>query len=177
MTLIENYRKMLNIQRLSGIYKTRSYNLAEHSFGVATLFIHFAKKEELEYSKQDIENVLNHDIVETVTFDLPYHVKNHNQITKKLWATLEEEIVKHFPHLENFTDAHLEKSFSSVDLYRLFKACDILELYLFCKEEWTYGNMSPELQKVILKCESILYEDFYFNTISDFISELSNDID
>jgi 5'-deoxynucleotidase YfbR-like HD superfamily hydrolase len=174
MISISDYRKMLYINRIPGVYKTRNYNLAEHSYFVAILFIRFAKEEGFILTSEMIEAVLNHDVVETITADLPHHVKNHSQVTKDAWASIEAELVASYPEFSEYADEALDKVLGHT--HRLFKACDILELYIFCTEERVHGNKNPFILKVLNKCKALLDKELAFKSISEFLEEELNEI-
>jgi 5'-deoxynucleotidase YfbR-like HD superfamily hydrolase len=169
--IVTYQRRMLNMQRLAGSPKLRSYNLAEHSYFVTALFIEFAKREGLSLSVESIEAVLNHDVVETITADLPYMAKNHSSATKEAWAAIEDELVGYHSNLSRFTDEGLKETLPVTE-YQLFKMVDILELWIFCKEEVALGNVSEAIFKVLRKCEEIIYgSNPRFPSIEDFVAE------
>lgn len=164
------YRKMLHIQRIPGVFKTRPYNLAEHSYYVAILFSRFSKLENIGYSASQLELVMDHDVLETISVDLPYHVKNLNHITKDAWRAIENEVIKAKPAFREVSDDALEIGLSK-EQFKLFKACDLLELWIFCKEEQLLGNRSEEIQKVITTCEGLLQERLRFESIIKYMEE------
>lgn len=172
---IHYYRKMLNVQRLSGTSKLRSYNLAEHSYFVALLFQDFAKIEGIEYDIEVLEAVLKHDFLEVLTVDLPYHVKNHSKETQEAWETIENTIVKArkdefaFPLMSD-EDIH---SILNKEQFILMKACDILELLLFCLEEWSLGNKTKALRVVIDNCFAI-EKEYGVKSIVSYVERLAN---
>ncbi len=154
---IHYYRKMLNVQRLSGTTKLRSYNLAEHSYFVTLLFQDFAKLEGIDYNIDVLEAVLKHDFLEVLTADLPYHVKNHSEETQKAWATIENAVAE--AKRDEFASPLMSdseiRSILNEEQFILMKACDILELLLFCLEEWTLGNKTKALRVVLNNCVKI----------------------
>ncbi len=164
------YRKMLHIQRIPGVFKTRPYNLAEHSYYVTVLFLRFCKLENVGIGPSAIELVMDHDVLETISADLPYHVKNLNESTKRAWNIIEEEVVKAKPAFKDVSDDALEIGLSSKQ-FQLFKACDLLELWIFCKEEVLLGNKSVEIQKVIDTCNTLLTQKVRFESIIKYMEE------
>ncbi len=162
-------RKMLNVQRLTGTPKLRSYNLAEHSYFVGLLFMEFAEIEKIDYTKEDLSLVFRHDFLEVLSADLPYHVKNLSSSTKEAWEKIESEVVdsreKDFMYL--FTDEEM-KSYMKPSVHKLMKACDILELYLFCREDYLLGNHSKEIKIIMENCKSI-EKDYGFKSIIDYM--------
>lgn len=159
--MIEYYRKTLNIKRIQGTHLHRNYNLAEHQYGVGMLFRHFCRCEDIPYDLEVYDAVLHHDIVEVETTDLLWHIKNQNEATKAAWAIIENEVVnKHFP-LKPFSDESLKKTMNSIQ-HKMFKVCDYLELWLFCKEEVRLGNKNPEILIIIDNCEGMILGRFEF---------------
>ena len=65
---ISDYLRMFHVERLSGVFHIRKYDLVHHSFLVGILFERFAKKEGIEISAQALSSVLHHDVFETVAF-------------------------------------------------------------------------------------------------------------
>lgn len=158
--MIRHLLNQKNVERLSGKYKIRSYNLLEHSYLVLNLYLELCKEECELVSVEQIDAILKHDITETISLDLPYPVKNLNIETKESWAIIENESVKWFaPELLPYTDENLKKKFSD-NQYNIFKLCDLLELWIFCKEEQRFGNKTTEIQKIIDKCFGLLEGKF-----------------
>jgi 5'-deoxynucleotidase YfbR-like HD superfamily hydrolase len=142
---------------MSGSPKIRSYNLAEHSYFVATMFEEFAREEQLEYTTDTLYVILRHDIMEVFTADLPYPVKNFNEKTKEAWELIEREVYEGGKErfITMMTDEEI-KSRLTEKQFILMKSCDILDLYLFCLEERQLGNHSQPILKIINNCEDIL---------------------
>lgn len=169
------HRKLNNIERLAGTMKHRSYNLAEHSFYVMQFFSMIAETEGIPYTEKDLLLASRHDLLEAVTGDLLYPVKNLNEITKKNWEEIEEEVVKRYPTLSAYSDEALKSNFSNKELHKVLKCADILDLLLFCKEEQTMGNKSQNLNKVKEECESLLMGPYYYESVIDFTEEYTID--
>lgn len=169
--LVHLHRKMQNIQRLAGTFKHKSYNLAEHSFYVLQLFQMICEAEGVPYTAKDLILASRHDLVEAITGDLLYPVKNLSSITKECWSKIEKEVVKKYPVLEDYSDESLENEFSHPDLYRFMKAADILDLWLFCKEEEKMGNTTGNLGKVIVECENLLLYSYKTKVLQEFMNE------
>lgn len=150
---------MKNVERMSGTFKHRNYNLLEHSFGVLYLFRYFASKEDVPYGMEQVDVIMFHDCLESITGDLIYPVKNFNDETKKSWKIIEDELVKGYPQFYRYSDKQLKQSFTPLQ-YKLFKDCDYLDLWIFCKEEQSIGNSSPDLVQIIKKCEQLISGHF-----------------
>lgn len=169
---IAYYRKMRNIDRLSMMYKTRRYNLLEHQYMVTVLFRHFASKEDIPYGINELDLILHHDAVESVTSDLSWEVKNFNKIVKESWEIIEQQLCsKHF-QLNKYSDENLVGGLNDIQ-YKLFKACDVLDLLIFVKEEISYGNKSLDIVNVLNNCFMLLekYADG-FPKLSAFVEDL-----
>lgn len=149
--MIDNYRKMLTIDRLAGKFKLRKYDLAQHCYYTGILFMHFANLENIEYSKETIEIVFAHDLMEVATTDLPWNCKNLNETTKECWATIENEAAKAFPDFQRFSDDNIKNSLSK-EQFTLFKVMDYLELFLFIHEEILLGNTTWEMIDIYERC-------------------------
>jgi len=152
---ISNYRKMLNIQRLSGTYKQRSYNLAEHSYYVVILFQHFAEIEKIDYDVKELSLILRHDLVEVLTGDLIYTVKNSSPDNKERWELIEDEIIGKHKEFLPYSDSSI-KSFLTEDQFRLLKICDLLELWIFLQEEKIAGNKNWSVFDISDRCVKLI---------------------
>lgn len=165
---IEYYLNLKNVERLATSYKIQSYNVLEHSYMVTVLFRYFASRENVAYDIHVLDAILHHDILESVTGDLIYTVKNMTEHTKDLWEELEDEVVgKHF-QLENYTDSKLREVMNKRQ-YQLFKACDLLDLWIFLKNEITLGNKTKKILEYQSRCYMLLVTDYNFTTINQFM--------
>lgn len=169
LDMLKKERALLNVQRMAGKPKLRSYNLVEHSFFVTSMFIELCRREDIEVHMEDVKKVMNHDLVETLTGDLLYPAKNLNEETSKAWEYIEDSIVKENPEFIPYTDKKIRKGFSEKK-WMLFKAADLLDLWIFCKEEQVLGNNAKEIQEIINNCERYLY-NMNIDSVNDFINE------
>jgi len=156
---IRYYRRMKNVDRMSGTMKHRPYNLLEHQFMVAVLFRMFASRENVAYDMQVFDLVLNHDAVESITSDLVYPVKNASNKTRECWDIIEEEVLKSHPALERYSDKNLKEGMTESQR-NLFKACDYLDLWIFLKEEIALGNTSRDIVEMLENCERLIPKGF-----------------
>lgn len=164
---INYYRKCKNIRRLQGTFIHREYNLLEHQYMVAVLFKNFASIEDISFDFNVFDKILHHDILEVETTDLIYTVKNFNEKTKQAWQDIENEILlKHF-QLRKYSD-HSIKSSLTENQFELFKVCDLLDLWIFCKEEKTAGNNNKQILEVISNCENLILNKF--DSVTKFIN-------
>lgn len=169
---IKYYQKCRNIQRLNGVYTQRDYNLMEHQWMVGVLFRQFASLEDVSYDINVWDIILKHDLVETITMDLPWPVKNFNNETKEAWETIEKEIGKEHFQFEQYSDESIKSNLNPRQ-FALFKACDTLDLLIFVKEEIEFGNDSKEMLEVERNCLKILGSlEFKFPKIYKFIQTL-----
>lgn len=164
---------MKNIQRLPNTPHHQGYNLLEHGFVVGMLFRWFASEENVPYDINVFDKVLLHDFVESVTGDLNHCVKNFNETTAEAWGVIEKEITKENPLLRPYSDEMLKESMTEMQ-FKLFKCCDYLELWIFCKNEMFLGNISRRIIICTNNCEKLLgsiTEDWkYFKSIKKFMS-------
>jgi 5'-deoxynucleotidase YfbR-like HD superfamily hydrolase len=149
------YRRLKNVNRLGCEPIMRSYNLLEHSYMVTVLFCHFAKEERILYDIDVLEAILHHDMLETVTGDLPYNIKNLSPTTQTCWEAIESEAINSFPQLAPYTDVRLRKTMSKKQ-FKIFKVCDLLDLWIFLREEQRLGNTALPIHEIITKCKSII---------------------
>lgn len=156
---IPYYRRLKNVNRLGVEAILRPYNLLEHSYMVTVLFMHFAAKEGWAYGISCIDHILHHDILETVTGDLPYVVKRFSSTTLECWSKIEEEIVGVHPQLITYTDDYMERTLTPGQL-ELFKVCDLLDLWIFLKEEQGLGNTNARCQEIINTCVTLIKGKF-----------------
>lgn len=164
---IKYYRALKNVDRLSGVSKHRSYNILEHSYMVAILFKYFASKENVPYGFAEFDYILNHDLLESVSGDLSYEVKNISQLTKDSWHTIEKEVIHLHPSLSKYSDSNIKQNLSELQ-FKLFKACDLLDLWIFLIEERALGNYTRRVQEIIYRCEELI-DGLGFKKINEFI--------
>lgn len=131
-------RRMRDVHRLSGFHYSRPYSDAEHCYYTGLLFIEMARAHGVHPSIDQVFWVFCHDAMETITGDLLYPAKNTNSETKKAWETIEREVSKKNKWANAFRDAKGMEILGTVQ-WNLFKACDSLELWMFCVEEEQYG--------------------------------------
>lgn len=153
--IIDYLKRCKNIERLGLYYKIRSYNLLEHQYMTAMLFRQFASLEDVSYSMQEFDLVLCHDIVETVTMDLSYEVKNVTPEAKEAWDTIEKAVTKLHPRLDRYSDTNLKSGLNERQ-HKLFKSCDLLDLFIFCIDEYKLGNRSEDIQRVLENCRKLI---------------------
>lgn len=168
---IRYYRKMKNINRLSMMFINRPYNLIEHQWMTGILFKHFAELEEIPFDMKVFDLVLKHDSLESETSDLPFPIKNFSHKTKEAWNIIESEVITKNYELERYSDENIKKGMTPVQ-FDLFKACDILDLLIFVREEISIGNKSKDILHVEENCIKILDSiETKFNHITKFLSE------
>lgn len=165
-------RKMVTVDRLSGTHKIKRYSLAEHSYFVALLFQILAEEEKIEYSLKDFSLIMRHDLIEVITSDLIFPVKNFSEKTEKAWGEIEQELYNF--NKEKFlclpTDKSLEEELPPL-VFHLFKDCDMLELLLFCYEEEKLGSKVKTV-RIIIEALTKSLEDSAFNSVRRIIGLL-----
>lgn len=150
-----NFRKidillgMKEIQRLPNTPHHRGYNLLEHGLVVGMMFRWFASEENVPYDINVLDKVLLHDYVESVTGDLNSCVKNFSPATKAAWDLIEREICGNDIVLQPYSDDALKKGMTELQ-YRLFKMCDYLDLWVFCKTKLHWATCVKRLSYVVI---------------------------
>ena len=147
MIKIQDYLKMADVRRCSGVKLLRPYDLIRHSFMTTILFQYFAGIENIIYDKKVIDIIMKHDILEVKTGDLISPVKSFNQRTKNAWHTIEKHIILENPDFEDFSDHKIKENMNE-EQFRLFKTCDLLELWIFIVEEILLGNRTEGVMKI-----------------------------
>jgi 5'-deoxynucleotidase YfbR-like HD superfamily hydrolase len=132
-------RRMRDVHRLSGFFTTRVYTDAEHCYYTGLLFVQMAHAHKVNINQEMIVWVFTHDALEVATGDLLYPTKNLNRITKGAWATIEKEVSDSTPSLKGYADVDGMRLLG-IEAWNLFKACDALELWFCCIEEWNRSN-------------------------------------
>jgi len=155
-TIFRHVKAMGDIHRLAGVFTIQPYTVALHCYYTAILFQEIAMVSGIKFNTTEVDFILKHDILETITGDLLLPVKSFSENTKRKWEEIETELVeKKYVYLFWFTDKHA-KNYFSTESFNLFKACDLFELYLFCLSETYLGNNSDGVWTVIRNCENLL---------------------
>ena len=149
-------RGLKNVNRLSGKYIIQKYSVAEHCYYTGILFEHFAKEEKIMVTENQIQFVYRHDIMESITGDLLRPAKKQSSTIQKYWDCIEKELAVRYG-VEEYLDEYVEYFFPS-DVIKLFKTCDILELYLFLSEEKQLGNKTDAVKIIHDKCIGYIYD-------------------
>ena len=158
---ISDIRRMNIVDRLSLVAKHRKYSLTEHCFNVAMLFQKFCSQMGIQCSLDDINVILLHDILETITSDLPYPVKNLSDKTKTAWKIIEEEVADGYVMATSddsmywFLDNSIKKVLGE-EKHKLFKICDLYELFEFVSEEIEMGNKTKDMVEIQQRCIDII---------------------
>lgn len=160
------YRRLKNVNRLGNEPISRSYNLLEHSYMVTMLFAHFAKLEKIPYTADVLEIIMHHDIMETITGDLPWNVKNYNIYTRDAWDQIEQAMTVMVPQLEPYTDTHIKEQLTP-EQHRLFKVCDMLDLWIFLQEERRLGNTALPIYEILQRAKENI--ECKYKSVDDFI--------
>ena len=152
-----HFRKMLNIQRLAGAPKHRGYDLAQHSYFTTLLFLDLCNALGKTPTPAHLDLVLKHDFLEVFTADLPAPVKHLSPATEEAWAIIEREAVlanRYLGIIGEYSDESIEKGLG--EFFPIFRAADILELWIFCTEEQGLGNCAVKIESVVTECEADL---------------------
>lgn len=172
---IKLHRKMSNIDRLSDVLKNRKYSLAEHSYYVLTMFQDFAILEDLEYSQLDLYKIARHDFLEIITADIASPILASSPAIRDAWQVIEQAQIKTYKDklYSIFNDSELQMSLDSKKVDLLI-ACDLLELYLFCLEDFSLGNTSAEMVRII-KLTGQKIRDLKIESVNSFMSQVTKE--
>lgn len=120
------------VERCHVIPHNGSYNIAQHSWGVAVLIHQLFR----DHPKRDeaIEIALFHDVPERWTGDMPSTIKHSCKTLRKDMERVERIIAKKL-------DIPSEYS-TSTEAYSIFKICDMLDLFLWAVGESANGNQN-----------------------------------
>lgn len=151
--------KCKDVERLSQYYHHRQYNLMEHQYMVGMMFMAFAEEEEIEYDISVLKLVMKHDLLEVVSMDLSYEVKNLSIVTQESWEAIEEQVALVNPILRPYTDDNIRLGMNEQQ-FNLFKACDLLDLLLFIESEANIGNNGEKIQILINRCKLLIKGKF-----------------
>lgn len=169
--IFKHLRSLKNGHRLFGKSLIQSYTVAEHCYYTGILFLMFAEREAIATTVKETIWVFQHDILESITGDVLLPVKSYSPETKMNWDKIENELTSgRYSYLNNFSDKNAKEFFSD-EAWNLFKAIDLLELWIFCKEEQKLGNESKYLKVVIDNCVRII-TSFNFEHINRFLIKM-----
>lgn len=119
------HREAAAVKRWHTQRTIREQTLATHSYGLVMLVVQLDPM----CRKELMLAALKHDLPEFITGDMPAHTKRNNPAL----AIMMEEMEKGCAPL--YEDFNL-----TVGEERLLKFCDLMELVLFCHEEFCLGN-------------------------------------
>lgn len=155
-----------SVERCHGIVHQGSYSNAMHSWGVSMLM--------LLLWPQDFARLavycLTHDVPEAWVGDIPAPTKRYCGSLKIEVGVMESRLLRRL-ELPDPEDLSLEDK-------RKLKACDILELYIWAKEQLCAGNwhadcIRRELERFVeeeplLEPAQKLYEELYLRPAKEF---------
>ncbi|MEJ2248060.1 MAG: HD domain-containing protein [Candidatus Lokiarchaeota archaeon] len=153
--IFKHLRTLKNCTRLNSHLTIQPYNVAVHCYYTGILFEILSDLCDINVSKKEIIYVYRHDILESITGDVLYPAKHFDNIVDTYWTNIENRIIDsdRYEYLSFYNNV---KTFFNEDTWSLFKTCDILELFLFCKEEKTLGNSDKAMLHVYANCEEHL---------------------
>lgn len=106
----------------------RRYSNAQHQWGVAML-LHAIFP---EHFSRLVLICLSHDVPEAWVGDIPSPCLGNSPLAKRSIQEIEQYLA-HNLGLPHDLDLHPEDA-------EIVRACDMLDLYLWCREEWAMGN-------------------------------------
>jgi len=126
-----------NIKRFQMEDVIKPQSLAEHGYHVVNLFLIACNFTGYSPSVKELDKVINHDVLETLTGDLNKRIKDFSKETIQAWAVIEESVLDERWETEAYSDSFegWEAKFIS-----LLEFCDSMEAYLYCTEEYKRGN-------------------------------------
>lgn len=127
-----------NIKRFQMEDVLKPQSLAEHGYHTMNLFLIACNFTGYKPTVKELDKVLNHDTIETLTGDLNKLVKEMNPETQLAWETIEDQVTREMePENILYMD---DNGMFSVEFNELLKFCDGMEAYLYCAEEVYRGN-------------------------------------
>jgi len=166
--IFKHLRSLKHGYRLSNKPLIQSYTVAEHCYYTGLLFKWLSCKENVIITEEELLWVFQHDILESVTGDLLLPAKSFNSKTKSYWESIEKELTNEtYIYLSYYSDKTGKQIFTP-RAWELFKAVDLLELWLFCKEEQMLGNKHRVIRVIIQNCKNIIFP-FEFHSINNIL--------
>lgn len=141
------------VERCHTIPHNGSYSTAAHQWGVAMLLRYLYPNDFAEL----VEHALTHDVAEAWLGDLPAPVRwVLGDVNNKIQDE-EDKILRKYglPTTKDLTGPQLFK----------IRVCDMLELYLWCREQAAMGNLFT------LECESAVCSWFLSQNAADTLPE------
>lgn len=140
LTQIQATREAGTVRRCHIVQHHGLYNMAQHSYGAASLLLllHPAPSREL------IKATLWHDVGERWLGDMPAPAKWENPTLGAVYEEAERQLLRRLGLLD----------FISEDDHLWLKAVDTLDLWLWCREEEALG--SNTVTDMRLACEKVL---------------------
>lgn len=172
-----NYRRLMEIKRCNNFNVISKEDVAQHSFYVTLYSTIIAKEyndnvasENMKYHPLDDEHILPifnvplvmekalfHDIEETFVSDIPHNVKHQDAETNKVVESAVANIIDKI-YEDTFARSFIEINKTAKDGFEgsLIDMIDMLELGIYCAEEYCKGNslMTPLLEKAVKIVES-----------------------
>ena len=135
------------IERCHNVPHQGSYSNAAHTYGVLQL----ARWLYPAFFGELAPIILDHDVPERYTGDIPANVLRSSEEVKKACHIIERSVAQKFGLVPEQAYAA-----GAPELYAKFKACDRIELYLWCCEQLEQGNQGVrgvmfELERVWAK--------------------------
>ncbi len=155
---IKMLREAADVQRIHTKRTIGEYSNGHHTFGMLALLRLLWP----EAPKELIWAIIEHDLPERLISDISSPAINYGKFVDKAKLAEAEESI-----LAEIFDFHFFPALEGMDLlaYRWLKGLDLLDLYLFCKDQRRLGN------KNILQVEHRCTEVFKFRA-KDFPKEV-----
>ena len=168
---VKALRRTNYVGRLAGIAMNTSYSVAEHHAQAAALYVSYCQHTGEELDGTLLAFIVCHDALEVFTGDLLAPAKN---LAPSAWDHIEHLVLQHVWDEHNVDLTPFSDSWIEANPYkkRLWKLCDLTELYCKVIDEYNLGNRSEELKAIIVRVIAWIE-----NLKSEYFSALIHDYD
>ena len=153
---IKAFRRTNYVNRLAGHAMNTSYSVTEHQGQAAILYIDYCRTMGVAIDAELLAFIVAHDALEVFTGDLLLPAK---KLAPSAWDHIEQLVVqnckdKHGVDYDKYSDSFLVDE----DSKKIWKSCDLTELYCKCVDEYNLGNRSSEIKGVLRTAKDIIYD-------------------
>ena len=139
------FYRLTDLKRYNNQPRHKSESLAEHQYYCAIIIMllrPILKINRNQYMSL-LEYSLIHDIGELYTGDMPHNIKKDFPILKETLDIAEEKFLKQHGLF------HIEQEVQhNAMLKTIFKLADTIQVIQYCKNEFTLGNNSKEMEHI-----------------------------
>ena len=162
-------RRLDNIIRYNNRLKNHTQTVASHSYYVTYTMMRLLEEVDLPIDTKYrlLSYCLVHDVSEIHTGDLPHDVKAAYPQLKDIVDECEKDFYIQ-TGMYNIIKT-LDDDFQKIK-YNLFKLCDLMDVYMYAKEELYLGNNSLEMSRILTQsiedCQTIVRALKFYNVLS-----------